>query len=209
MPVKSRFEVSGPGGSSAPRVMRSGCGVLCIGAAQLVVGLCLLGLYEGYKAYYFNKYIAQLQVEQWNSTSIDARVGNYENPMDPRSPMGFTFYLAIINNIFSIAGLAGVLNAQRELVIAFFAYNAAQMVLSFHFFVDMATDAGINYSGEPPMLTAYEKASAAFLFFNFVLSVAATVFAMRAVDEIRSKQREEYNRLTVLSDTLAFEADHP
>jgi predicted Kef-type K+ transport protein len=59
------------------------------------------------------------------------------------------------------------------------------------------------------MLTAYEKASAAFLFFNFILSVAATVFAMRAVDEIRSKQREEYNRLTVLSDTLAFEADHP
>jgi hypothetical protein len=29
--------------------------VLCISAAQLVVGLCLLGLYEGYKAYYFNK----------------------------------------------------------------------------------------------------------------------------------------------------------
>jgi hypothetical protein len=73
----------------------------------------------------------------------------------------------------------------------------------------MHVAAGINYSGEPPMLTAYEKASAAFLFFNFMLSVAATVFAMRAVDEIRSKQREEYNRLTVLSDTLAFEADHP
>jgi hypothetical protein len=31
---------------------------------------------------------------------------------------------------------------QRELVIAFFAYNAAQMVVSFHFFVDMVTDAG-------------------------------------------------------------------
>lgn len=56
--------------------------------------------------------------------------------------MGFTFYLAIVNNIFSICGLAGVLNAQRELVIAFFAYNAAQMVISFHFFVDMVTDAG-------------------------------------------------------------------
>eukprot|EP00882_Tetradesmus_deserticola_P005835 GHRQ01006142.1.p1 GENE.GHRQ01006142.1~~GHRQ01006142.1.p1 ORF type:complete len:212 (+),score=82.53 GHRQ01006142.1:173-808(+) len=211
MPGPSRFEVSGPGKSSggALRVMRSGGGVLCIAAAQLLVGLCLLGLYEGYKAYYFNKYIAQLQVEQWNSTSVNMRVGNYENPMDPRSPMGFTFYLAIINNIFSIAGLAGVLNAQRELVIAFFAYNAAQMVFSFHFFVDMVTDTGINYSGEPPMLTAYEKASAAFLFFNFILSVAATVSAMRAVDEIRSKQREEYNRLTVLSDTLAFEADHP
>jgi hypothetical protein len=30
------------------------------------------------------RYIAQLQLEQWNSTSIDMRVGNYENPMDPR-----------------------------------------------------------------------------------------------------------------------------
>lgn len=54
---------------------------------------------------------------------------------------GFTFYLAIINNIFSICGLAGVLNAHRELVIAFFAFNAAQMVFSFHFFVDMVADA--------------------------------------------------------------------
>lgn len=33
--------------------------------------------------------------------------------------------------------------------------------------------------------------------------------AMRAIDDIRAKQREDYNRLTVLSDTLAFEADHP
>lgn len=54
---------------------------------------------------------------------------------------GFTFYLAMLNNIFSICGLAGVLNAHRELVIAFFAFNAAQMVFSFHFFVDMVADA--------------------------------------------------------------------
>lgn len=33
--------------------------------------------------------------------------------------------------------------------------------------------------------------------------------AMRAVNEIKSKQREDYSRLTVLGDTLAFEADHP
>lgn len=33
--------------------------------------------------------------------------------------------------------------------------------------------------------------------------------AMRAMDEIKSKQREDYSRLTVLGDTLAFEADHP
>jgi hypothetical protein len=39
------------------------------------------------------------------------------------------------------------------------------------------------------------------------LSPAAA--AMRAMDEIKSKQREDYSRLTVLGDTLAFEADHP
>lgn len=37
--------------------------------------------------------------------------------------------------------------AQRELVIAFFAYNAAQMVFSFHFFVDMVTDTGVSHTG--------------------------------------------------------------
>ncbi len=48
---------------------------------------------------------------------------------------------------------------------------------------------------------------AAFLFFNFILSVAATVFALRAIDEIKTKQREDFNRLSVLSDTLQFEND--
>jgi hypothetical protein len=33
--------------------------------------------------------------------------------------------------------------------------------------------------------------------------------AMRAMDEIKSKQREDYSRLAVLGDTLAFEADQP
>lgn len=45
------------------------------------------------------------------------------------------------------------------------------------------------------------------MFFNFLLSIGATVFAVKALDEIRAKQREDYNRLTVLSDTLAFEPD--
>ena len=57
-----------------------------------------------------------------------------------------------------------------------------------------------------PMLTTRPRA-AAFLFFNFVLSVAATAFAIKAIDEIRTKQREEYQRLAVLSDTLQFEPD--
>jgi hypothetical protein len=54
---------------------------------------------------------------------------------------GFTFWLAIANNIFAICGLAGVLNQQRELVIAFFAFNATQMVALFHFFIDLVADA--------------------------------------------------------------------
>jgi hypothetical protein len=40
---------------------------------------------------------------------------------------GFTFYLSIFNNIFAVCGLFGVVNAQRELIIAFFGYNAAQV----------------------------------------------------------------------------------
>lgn len=49
--------------------------------------------------------------------------------------------------------------------------------------------------------------AAAFLFFNFFLSGCATLFAIRAVSEIQTKQREEFNRLSVLSDTLQFEPD--
>jgi predicted Kef-type K+ transport protein len=49
---------------------------------------------------------------------------------------------------------------------------------------------------------------AAFIFFNFLLSIAATVFATKAIEEIKVKQREEYNRLSVLSDTLQYEVDH-
>jgi hypothetical protein len=73
--------------------------------------------------------------------------------------------------------------------------------------VDMVAEANISYGGQPPKLSSYERATAAFLFFNFVLSVAATVFAMKAVDEIKHKQREEYTRLSVLSDALHFEPD--
>lgn len=41
--------------------------------------------------------------------------------------MGFTFYMAIVNNMFAVFGLAGVVNAQRELILGFFGYNAAQV----------------------------------------------------------------------------------
>lgn len=45
-----------------------------------------------------------------------------------------------------------------------------------------------RYVGESSKLNPYEQSAAAFLFFTFVLSVAATYFAIRAVQEIRQKQ---------------------
>ncbi|GLC43437.1 hypothetical protein PLESTB_001557200 [Pleodorina starrii] len=188
--------------------MRSGSGVLCISAAQLIVGLCLLGVYEGYKAYYFEKFIGEEGGIPADNVSVATRVAGYESPLDFRSPMGFSFYLSIFNNMFAIFGLAGVINAQRELIIAFFAYNAAQMVISFHAFVDICTDAGIKYAGEPAKLTSFERAAATFIFFCFMLSLLATVFAVKAMDEVKSKQREEYNRMAVLSDTLDFQPEN-
>ncbi|KAG2448420.1 hypothetical protein HYH02_006312 [Chlamydomonas schloesseri] len=188
--------------------MRSGSGVLCISACQLVVGLCLLGVYEGYKAYYFDKFLSDEETEANENAGVAARVAAYESPLDFRSPMGFSFYLSIANNMFAIFGLAGVINAQRELIIAFFGYNAAQMVIAFHAFVDLCTDVGIKYAGEPAKLTSFERASATFIFFCFLLSLLATVFAVKAIDEVKSKQREEFNRMAVLSDTLQYEPDH-
>jgi hypothetical protein len=46
-----------------------------------------------------------------------------------------------------------------------------------------------------------------FIFFNFVLSICATVFAMKAIDEIKLKQRSAYDRISVLSDALPYDTD--
>ena len=62
-----------------------------------------------------------------------------------RSPLDYVFYLSTVNNIAAIFGFAGVLTAQRELVMAFFAWNAVQMVLVFYLFVDVIADVGIRY----------------------------------------------------------------
>jgi hypothetical protein len=37
-------------------------------------------------------------------------------------------WISIVNNIFAVCGLAGVLSAQRELVVAFFSWSAVQLV---------------------------------------------------------------------------------
>eukprot|EP00798_Chlamydomonas_sp_ICE-L_P030152 gene30152-35132_t len=115
---------------------QSGGAVLIIAASQLLVGLCLLGIFEGYKSYYYNSYLAQDNSDNALSEEV-MRVKGYESPLAFRSPMGFSYWLAIFNNVLAVFGLAGIINAQRELIIAFFGYNAAQMVLSFHTFVDL------------------------------------------------------------------------
>ena len=59
--------------------------------------------------------------------------------------MDFLFWLAIVNNIFSVFGFTGVMNQQKELVTGFFAYNAVQMIVAFHYFVDVCADVRIRY----------------------------------------------------------------
>mmetsp|Transcript_10888 Transcript_10888/g.30836 ORF Transcript_10888/g.30836 Transcript_10888/m.30836 type:complete len:179 (-) Transcript_10888:104-640(-) len=177
--------------------MKSGGGVLCVATLQLLVGICLLGIYEGYKQHYFS-----------TGTKEEART---EEAIFLQSvghtPLDLVFYLSIINNVFSVFGLAGVLGSQKELVIAFFAYNAVIMVVHFHYFWDLYTDVTIRYAGEPKGISAYEKAMCAFVFFSFLLSICGISFAIKALEEIKQKSREDFNRLAVLSDTLKYEPD--
>ena len=60
--------------------MRSGGGVLCIAAAQLLLGFALLGIYEGYKSYYYGKFISNLNDTQ----SRVAADFQYESPLNFR-----------------------------------------------------------------------------------------------------------------------------
>ena len=117
--------------------------------------------------------------------------------------MDIIFFLSISNNIFAFFGLAGVINSQKELVTSFFCYNVVQIIFSFHLFVDVAVDTTIKFPRESGVSSSYETAAAVFVFFNFMLSIGATVFAVQAVSERKEKTREEYNKLsTVLDDVL-------
>lgn len=65
--------------------------------------------------------------------------------IDPRAAptccmQGFTFWLALVSNVLSVCGLAGVLNAQRELVLLFFIGDATQFMMLLHFLIDMIAD---------------------------------------------------------------------
>jgi hypothetical protein len=82
-----------------------------------------------------------------------------ENNNQYQTPMDYVFYLSIVSNVFSILGLAGVLHQQKELLAAFFTYSAVQMVVVFHYFVDICTDVSIRFPNQVS-LGSYEQAAA-------------------------------------------------
>ena len=77
--------------------------------------------------------------------------------------MDFVFYVSIVSNVFSVLGLAGVLNQQKELVTAFFTYSTVQMVVVFHYFVDVCADVGLRFKGQSQSLDAFAQAAAGML----------------------------------------------
>ena len=83
----------------------------------------------------------------------------------------------------------------RQLVVSFFVYNLVNVVVSFHVFVDVCVSLRIAAAGKlksgstsETHLGGYERTAAAFLFFDFLLSILACVFAVKAVDEARRQR---------------------
>ena len=56
---------------------------------------------------------------------------------------------------------------------------------------------GVEYGsrGKLANLGGYERASAAFLFFDLCLSMLACLFAVRAVEELREKKRDDLHHV--------------
>ncbi len=73
----------------------------------------------------------------------------------------------------------------RQLVVGFFVYNLVNVVVSFHVFVDVCVSLRISHAtrGHAGALGGYERTAAAFLFFEFLLSMLACIFAVKAVEE--------------------------
>ncbi len=76
----------------------------------------------------------------------------------------------------------------RQLVVGFFVYNLVNVVVSFHVFVDVCVSLRIAHAMHSgTSLGGYERAAAAFLFFEFMLSMLACIFAVKAVEEARAR----------------------
>mmetsp|Transcript_2326 Transcript_2326/g.8520 ORF Transcript_2326/g.8520 Transcript_2326/m.8520 type:complete len:190 (-) Transcript_2326:79-648(-) len=179
-------------------MVRSGGGVLCVATAQIVTGVALLGIFEGYKKSYYSESTSLVTLGQ-NATQASA-TESLEPPVSAPfaanldSPLAFLFFFSIINNVFAVLGIAGMFNAQKSLVVAYFCYNAVNLVSCFHIFVDVCATINLDKSDSSPV-RAYERAAAATLFFNWLLSICACFFGMRAVDEMKTKQREAFQSI--------------
>ncbi len=101
--------------------------------------------------------------------------------------MDFIFWLAIINNIFSIFGFTGVVNQQKELVTGFFAYNAVQMIVAFHYFVDVCADVGIRWGSTVVQLGSKAVLSAGhgvLLHFRVTANALHSPFAVSSLSSV-------------------------
>ena len=162
--------------------MKSGGGVLLVSTLQLIVGLIILFIYEGYKGRYLSHSGESPPPEQVPNGANETIILMATTPMDG------IFVYSIVINVFALCGLAGMMSQNKHLVLGFFAYNAVNLVVSFSIFVDVCTTIGVRNKATADSVP-YARGVAAFLFFNFCLSCVACVFAVKAVDEIREKNR--------------------
>ena len=170
--------------------MKSGGGVLLVSALQLIVGLVILFIYEGYKGHYLSHSGSSPPPSAVPTENGDETITIYERGggLMATTPMDGIFVYSMVINVFALCGLAGMLSQNKHLVLGFFAYNAVNLVVSFHVFVDVCTTIGVRVDATKDS-APYAKGVAAFLFFNFCLSCVACVFAVKAVDEIREKNK--------------------
>ena len=116
--------------------MKSGGGVLLVSALQLIVGLVILFIYEGYKGHYLSHSGSSpppsaVPTENGNETiTIYERGGG----LMATTPMDGIFVYSMVINVFALCGLAGMFSQNKHLVLGFFAYNAVNLVVSFHVF---------------------------------------------------------------------------
>ena len=170
--------------------MKSGGGVLLVSALQLIVGLVILFIYEGYKGHYLSHSGSSPPPSAVPTENGNENITIYERGggLMATTPMDGIFVYSMVINVFALCGLAGMLSQNKHLVLGFFAYNAVNLVVSFHVFVDVCTTIGVRVDATKDS-APYAKGVAAFLFFNFCLSCVACVFAVKAVDEIREKNK--------------------
>ena len=159
-------------------------------ALQLIVGLVILFIYEGYKGHYLSHSGSSPPPSAVPTENGDETITIYERGggLMATTPMDGIFVYSMVINVFALCGLAGMLSQNKHLVLGFFAYNAVNLVVSFHVFVDVCTTIGVRVDATKDS-APYAKGVAAFLFFNFCLSCVACVFAVKAVDEIREKNK--------------------